>query len=208
MMVTVEDQRSPSDKRKAFLLGSVLNDVGSSIVDLLTYPIDLARFRSALSDSSLRPLLKTALGNNANLSSRVHESSASAIWTARSGGVVRSVVFEASATTREVVEVAEACPALQVANHLSYLFKLPFRLSFLYTLNSPLSDQLNSTNILSLFSFLSLFHSPLSSLVSSHFLPLISLLHPLVFSHLYSPLSSRPYLIKSLISRLPIYHLS
>jgi hypothetical protein len=129
MMATAEDQRSQSDERNVSLLGAVLNDVGSSIVDFLLHPIDLARFHSALSDSTLRPLLKTALGNNANLSSRVHESSASAIWTARCGGVVRSVVFEASATTREVVEAAEACLALQVAIHLSCLNTLPSRLS-------------------------------------------------------------------------------
>jgi hypothetical protein len=123
MMATVEDQRSPSDKRKAFLLGAVLNDVGSSIVDFLSYPASVVSFHTAVSDRSLRPLLKTCLGNSAKLSSHVHVSSASAIWTARGGRVVRSVVFEASATSREVIEVAEACPALQVmANHPFYLY--------------------------------------------------------------------------------------
>jgi hypothetical protein len=154
VIATVEDQRSPSDERNASLFGAVMNDVGSNIIDFISFPADLARFHSALSEHSLRPLLKTSLGNNAKLSSHVHESGASAIWTARCGGVVRSVVFEASATTREVIEVAGACPVLQVANHLSYLYTLPFRLSYLYALHSPLSDQLNSTLLIYVFSLL------------------------------------------------------
>jgi hypothetical protein len=124
-MAAEEGEKSASYKKRiASLWGAVLNDVGSSIVDFLLFPADLVWFHTAL-DSSLRPLLKTALGNNETLSNLVHKSSASAFWTGRSGGVVRSVVFERRATDREVIEVAEACPALQVVNHLSYLYTLP-----------------------------------------------------------------------------------